>query len=245
MGISRDSMHKRRATSGKVKPWRKKRKFELGRPPAMTKVGAKRIHVVRGRGGNNKYRALRLDSGNFSWGTEHVTRKTRIIRVVYNSTNNELVRTNTLVKNAIIELDATPFRQWYEQHYGIALGKKKTAPKSKAEKAEKGEKVEKTEKGEKAAEGAATPAEGKAAAATHTPATPAAPADVKRSKHAQRKLNARLKKRTLESSLEDQFAAGRLLACIGSRPGQSGRADGYILEGRELEFYLKRIKKKK
>lgn len=35
--------------------------------------------------------------------------------------------------------------------------------------------------------------------------------------------------------LESQFAAGRLYASISSRPGQSGRADGYILEGKELE----------
>ena len=37
-GISRDSAHKRRATGGKRKPLRKKRKFELGRPAANTKV---------------------------------------------------------------------------------------------------------------------------------------------------------------------------------------------------------------
>jgi len=35
--------------------------------------------------------------------------------------------------------------------------------------------------------------------------------------------------------LESQFAAGRLYAAISSRPGQSGRADGYVLEGKELE----------
>ena len=35
---------------------------------------------------------------------------------VYNASNNELVRTNTLVKSAIIQIDATPFRQWYESH---------------------------------------------------------------------------------------------------------------------------------
>lgn len=34
-------------------------------------------------------------------------------------------------------------------------------------------------------------------------------------------------------------------ACIASRPGQCGRADGYILEGKELEFYLRKIKAKK
>ena len=37
---------------------------------------------------------------------------------------------------------------------------------------------------------------------------------------------------------------GKLLACITSRPGQSGRCDGYLLEGRELEFYAKKIEKK-
>jgi len=35
------------------------------------------------------------------------------------------------------------------------------------------------------------------------------------------------------------------LACLGSRPGQCGRADGYILEGKELEFYHRKIKAKK
>lgn len=49
---------------------RKKRKYELGRPAANTKIGVQRIHTVRTRGGNKKYRALRLDHGNFSWGSE-------------------------------------------------------------------------------------------------------------------------------------------------------------------------------
>lgn len=38
-GISRDNWHKRRKTGGKRKPYHKKRKYELGRPPANTKVG--------------------------------------------------------------------------------------------------------------------------------------------------------------------------------------------------------------
>jgi ribosomal protein S8E len=61
MGISRDHWHKRRATGGKRCPIRKKRKFELARPAAMTKLGPQRIHTVRVRGGNKKFRALRLD----------------------------------------------------------------------------------------------------------------------------------------------------------------------------------------
>ncbi|KAF0046644.1 hypothetical protein F2P81_000277 [Scophthalmus maximus] len=127
MGISRDNWHKRRKTGGKRKPYHKKRKYELGRPPANTKIGPRRIHTVRVRGGNKKYRALRLDVGNFSWGSECCTRKTRIIDVVYNASNNELVRTKTLVKNCIVLVDSLPYRQWYEAHYATPLGRKKGA----------------------------------------------------------------------------------------------------------------------
>ncbi|KAG8932881.1 ribosomal protein S8A [Tulasnella sp. 418] len=124
MGISRSSRHKRAHTGAQRAHYRKKRKFELGRQPANTRLGPKRIHTVRTRGGNVKYRALRLESGNFAWASEQVTKKTRIIAVVYNASNNELVRTNTLVKSAIIQIDAHPFRQWYEAHYAQPITKK-------------------------------------------------------------------------------------------------------------------------
>ena len=82
IGISRSSRHKRSASGAQRAHYRKKRKFELGRQPANTKLGAKRVHTVRTRGGNTKFRALRLDSGNFAWGSENITRKTRLIGVV-------------------------------------------------------------------------------------------------------------------------------------------------------------------
>ncbi|KAK9861436.1 hypothetical protein WJX84_011989 [Apatococcus fuscideae] len=93
MGISRDSLHKRRLTGGKQPKWRKKRKYEMGRQPANTKLSTTNVTTrpVRVRGGNLKFRALRLDSGNFSWGSEAMTRKTRILDVVYNASNNELI----------------------------------------------------------------------------------------------------------------------------------------------------------
>ena len=198
MGISRDSRHKRNATGAKRAQYRKKRKFEMGRQNSLTKLGSKKIHTIRVRGGNLKYRALRLDSGNFSWGSEAITRKTRIVAVVYNASDNDLVRTNTLVKNAIVQIDAAPFRQWYETHYGVVLGKKKADEE-----------------------------------------------ETKVSNKVQRKHASRKDQSKIESNVKDQFAAGRLYACISSRPGQSGRADGYILEGKELDFYVRKIKSKK
>ncbi len=93
--------------------------------PFSPPLGPKRIRDVRGRGGNIKKRALRLEGGNFAWPSETTTRKARILDVIYNASNNELVRTKTLVKGSIIQIDGTQFRLWYEQHYGTELGRKK------------------------------------------------------------------------------------------------------------------------
>merc|ERR1712198_143974 len=181
------------------------RKFELGRPAANTKLAPHRVRVVRTRGGNRKFRALRIDQGNFAWGSEAQARKTRVIDVMYNASNNELVRTKTLVKNCIVLVDATPFRTWYESHYALPLGRKKGKPTKEEE----------------------------------------AVLNKKRSKKAQKKYDERKKTAKVDAALEEQFGTGRVLACIASRPGQSGRCDGYILEGKELEFYMRKIKAKK
>merc|ERR1711935_482572 len=109
-------------------------------------------------------------------GTEVCTRKVRILDVTYNASNNELVRTKTLVKGAIVMVDAHPFKSWYESHYGVKIGLKKG--------------------------------------------------------------------RALEDAVDHQMASGRLFAKITSRPGQSGRCDGAILEGPELAFYQKQMNKK-
>uniref|UniRef100_H0Y2J9 40S ribosomal protein S8 n=1 Tax=Otolemur garnettii TaxID=30611 RepID=H0Y2J9_OTOGA len=125
MGISWDNWHKRK-TEGKRKPYHMKWKYELGRPTANAKIGPHQIHT-HFRGGNKKYRALRLDMGNFSCGSECFTRKTSIVDVVYNTSNNELVRTKTLVKNCIVLIDSTPYQQGYESHCALPLGCKKGA----------------------------------------------------------------------------------------------------------------------
>ncbi|KAI9797644.1 MAG: hypothetical protein M1835_007392 [Candelina submexicana] len=181
--------------------YRKKRAFEKGRQPANTRIGPKRIHLVRTRGGNRKFRGLRLDSGNFSWGSEGLAKKVRVINVSFHPSNNELVRTNTLTKSAVVQVDAAPFRQWYEAHYGVNLGRRRQA-KAGAE------------------------------------------ADEKKSKSVEKKQSTRFAAQgKVEPALERQFEAGRLYAVVASRPGQSGRVDGYILEGEELAFYQRAIRK--
>jgi len=318
MGISRDKWHKRRATGGKRAPIRMKRKFELGRQPAMTRLGERRVHQVRCRGGFLKFRALKVDHGNYAWPGEAVTRRTRIVAVVYNPTNPEYVRTNTIVKGTIVQIDATPFKNWYQKHYGVVIGKatafvkanKKAAvkksrkyvaepiekPKKEAVKKveeKKGDKKgakkadTKDKKGDKVVVEKKEEAKPKKAAkpttATTTTTTPVAkpvvkkvvrhgkkpvPKPVGEVKKSERKCKATnnsrkgglahkpsgamLKKwrlrnatRVLESSLSEQFEKGRLYAKISTSPGQIGTADGYVLEGEELAFYVKKMQLKK
>lgn len=122
----------------------------------------------------------------------------------YHPSNNELVRTNTLTKSAVVQVDAAPFRQWFEAHYGQSLGRRrqqKTATTEGVEEKKKSKSVEKKHAARYAAQGKVDPA------------------------------------------LERQFEAGRLYAVVASRPGQCGRVDGYILEGEELAFYQRAIRK--
>merc|ERR1712007_392231 len=116
-------------------------------------------------------------------GSEAVSCKTRVMDTVYNATNNELVRTKTLVKNAIIFIDAGPFREWYLKKYDVELNKKKLEESNKAREA------------------------------------------TKRSGHVKANIAAKGKDRKIEPKLGGQFSTGHLLACISSRPGQSGRID--------------------
>ncbi|XP_047653505.1 LOW QUALITY PROTEIN: 40S ribosomal protein S8-like [Phacochoerus africanus] len=206
-GISGDNWHKLCKTGDKRKSYQEKWKNELGRPTANTKVDPRCVDTVHGQGGNKKYRALRLDVGNFSCGSECCTRKTRIIDVVYNASNNELLHTKTLVKNCIALIDSTTYRQWYESHYALPLGHKK--------------------------ETKLTPEEEEIL-------------NKKWSKETQKKYDERKKTAKISSLLEEQFLPqGKLLADVPSRPGQCGRGDGYVLEGKELEFYLREIEAQK
>ena len=119
----------------------------------------------------------------------------RILDVVYNAVSNELVRTKTLTKNTIVQIDAQPFKQWYLKKYGVDLGKKKGKAEADAE-------------------------------------------EVKLSGHVKAKQAARLSTQRIDPAVVEQFQGGRLLASIASRPGQSGRCDGYVLEGEDPSSLL-------
>ncbi|KAK2083421.1 40S ribosomal protein [Saguinus oedipus] len=177
-------------------------------------------HTVSGKGGPGS------DAMGISWDNWHKCCKTGGKRKPYHKKRKyklghpaantkigprrihtvHLVRTKTLVKNCIVLIDSTHYRQWYESHYALPLGHKKGAK--------------------------LTPEEEELL-------------NKKQSKKIQKKYDERKKNAKISSLLEEQFQQGKLLACIASRPGQCGRADGYVLEGKELEFYRRKIKAQK
>ena len=127
MGITRDKMFKRKITGAMNLPWHKKKQYAQGRPSSHTKLHVikashtaqkqlepRKVKFVRVRGGNRKFRALRLHQGNFTWAGVNFSAKTTIKSVCYNSTSNELVRTNTLVKSCIVYIDPAPFKQFLD-----------------------------------------------------------------------------------------------------------------------------------
>ena len=132
------------------------------------------------------------------------------MNIVYNASNNELVRTNTIVKGCIVSIDASPFKAWFEKHYACKI-------------VAKGEiKFEELDK-----------MEGKSKSVLN------------KMKLRQESLKDSEGKLKVSNEIIEQLASGKLLACISSRPGQCGRADGYILENDEYQFYHKKINQKK
>ncbi|RLE52221.1 MAG: 30S ribosomal protein S8e [Candidatus Methanomethylicota archaeon] len=94
----------RKPSGGRIRPHRKKRKFELGRPPTETLLGKEEIRKVeRVRGGNIK---IRLKLSAFANVTDPETGKTQrvpIIRVKKNPANPDYSRRGVITKGAVIE----------------------------------------------------------------------------------------------------------------------------------------------
>lgn len=72
MGLTNDKMFKHKSTGGLRMPWHKKKYYQVARPASNTRLiiekqtqdvkhtETSRVKHIRCRGGNHKYRALRL-----------------------------------------------------------------------------------------------------------------------------------------------------------------------------------------
>ncbi len=92
---------RRKYTGAKIKSYRGKRKFELGREPADTRLGDVKIKMVSTRGGNSKVRLFQCNVVNVT-DTGGITQKIAIEKVVSNEANEHYVRRNILTRGSVI-----------------------------------------------------------------------------------------------------------------------------------------------
>jgi small subunit ribosomal protein S8e len=94
----------RRSYTGKLlRPFRKKRKYEMGGVQVETLIGERKIKKVRVRGGNYKIKLFRDKYANVYIPSENKVVKAEIKTVVENPAHVHYARRNVITKGAIIE----------------------------------------------------------------------------------------------------------------------------------------------
>ncbi|NJE84714.1 30S ribosomal protein S8e [Thermococcus sp. CX2] len=95
----------KKPSGGRIILARKKRKRELGREPAFTRVAEKKEKkkIIRTYGGNRKVRLIEALYANVFDGGKG--KKVKILNVVENPANRQYVRRNIITKGAIIETE--------------------------------------------------------------------------------------------------------------------------------------------
>ncbi|MDW8033574.1 MAG: 30S ribosomal protein S8e [Nitrososphaerota archaeon] len=105
MSIYHGDLFKRKKTGGKKNPYRGKRKYEMGRPPILVKIGDEdKNKKIRVRGGGFKIRVVQAAYANVVVEKDKVMR-TKILDVVDNPANREFTRMKVITKGAIIKTE--------------------------------------------------------------------------------------------------------------------------------------------
>ena len=96
----------RKASGGRRRANRGKKKFELGRDPAETRIGDKRLRKIRTRGGNEKLRLALDNKVNIIDPTNQKSETLEVLNVIENKANPNYVRRNIITKGAVVETSA-------------------------------------------------------------------------------------------------------------------------------------------
>ncbi|MDI9623814.1 MAG: 30S ribosomal protein S8e [Methanothermobacter sp.] len=94
---------KRKPTGGRLKKSRGKRKYELGREAAETRIGERKMRIIRTMGGNRKFRLVTDTHINVVDPDTNKVEVAEILNVVENKANPHFVRRNIITKGAIVE----------------------------------------------------------------------------------------------------------------------------------------------
>lgn len=93
---------RRKLSGGLLRSYAKKKKREMGRYPAETQIGERKVKIVRTRGGNIKYRLLKDMYVNVLDQSTGTTTKYKILNVLENRANREYARRRIITKGAIL-----------------------------------------------------------------------------------------------------------------------------------------------
>jgi len=105
LSVYHGDLFKRKSTGGKKNPYRSKRKYEMGRPPTLTKIGEEdETKKIRVKGGGVKIRVLQATYANVAIEKDRVVRA-RILDVVENPANREFSRMKVITKGAVIKTE--------------------------------------------------------------------------------------------------------------------------------------------
>ncbi len=93
----------RKKSGGRAKLNKNKRKYELGKGAAETKIGERRIKKIRTKGGNDKLRLTNENKINVVDPKNNKVESAEILNVVENNANTHFVRRNIITKGAVVE----------------------------------------------------------------------------------------------------------------------------------------------
>jgi len=96
---------KKTPSGSRYHAYRKKKKFECGSSPTLTKVGDLKRKKLRVLGGNVKQRVLGADTVNLIDPKTKKASKAKLLNVVGNTANRYFVRRNILTKGCVIKTD--------------------------------------------------------------------------------------------------------------------------------------------
>ena len=96
---------KRKQTGGRYIAARGKRKQEVGRKPALTKVAERKAKSIRVKGGKSKLSLLSEKTANLYDPKSKSYSKAEIKAVLENPADRHFVRRNIITKGAVIETD--------------------------------------------------------------------------------------------------------------------------------------------
>jgi small subunit ribosomal protein S8e len=103
MSVWHGTLHKKKPSGGRKRAYRRKRKFEEGRFPAETILGAPKKKIVRGRGQTMKIKALSDQHVCVTNPKDGKTKKVEITRVVKNPVNVDYDRRGVITKGTVVE----------------------------------------------------------------------------------------------------------------------------------------------